>query len=313
MRAQIPLLLVLLALIAGFGLATEHFLSMATARALASQLPASIILATGMTIVLIGGGIDLSVGSVLGLCGAMLGSWMVSWQWPAAAAIAACLTVGLACGLVNGIITVWCSVPSFIVTLGTLEMARAACYLVTDSRTLYVGAPIEPLAAASVAGVPLAFLGALALVVATDVMLQRTVFGRRVVAVGDNPRAAWAAGVDPRPIRAATFAISGTFAALASVLHTSRLASADPNAGSGFELQAIAAVVVGGASLLGGQGSAIGSLLGVLVIAVLAAGLAQAGAQEPTKRLVTGAVIVAAVALDAWRRRTRRSPGDRIS
>jgi ribose transport system permease protein len=305
MRAVLPLLIVLAALIAGFGLLSEHFLSMATARALASQLPASIILATGVTLVLIGGGIDLSVGSVLGLCGAVLGYLMVSWQWPAPAAIAACLVVGLVCGLVNGAITVAWSVPSFIVTLGMLEIARAACYLVTDSRTLYVGAPIEPIAAVGLAGVPLAFVAAVALVAVTDLVLLRTVFGRRIVAVGDNPRAAWAAGVDPRPIRAATFAIAGALAALAAVVHTSRLASADPNAGSGFELQAIAAVVVGGTSLLGGQGSAFGSLLGVLVIAVLAAGLAQAGAQEPVKRLVTGAVIVAAVAVDAWRRHRR--------
>jgi ribose transport system permease protein len=303
MRAALPLLVVLVALVAGFGLASEHFLSMATARALASQLPASIILATGVTLVLVAGGIDLSVGSVLGLCGAVLGYAMVSWQWPAPMAIAACLIVGLACGLVNGALTVAWSVPSFIVTLGMLEIARAACYLVTDSRTLYVGAPIEPIAAASVVGVPLAFVAAIALVAATDLLLQRTVFGRRIVAVGDNARAAWAAGVDPRPIRAATFVMAGGLTALASVLHTSRLASADPNAGSGFELQAIAAVVVGGTSLLGGQGSALGSLLGVLVIAVLAAGLAQIGAQEPVKRLVTGAVIIAAVAVDAWRRR----------
>jgi ribose transport system permease protein len=303
MRSALPLLIVLALLVAGFGLASEHFLSMATARAMASQLPASIMLATGLTLVLIAGGIDLSVGSVLGLCGAVLGYLMVSHQWPVPAAVAACLAVGLGVGLLSGCVTVAWSVPSFIVTLGMLEIARAACYLVTDSRTLYVGAPIEPIAAASVGGVSLAFVGAVLLVVATDLVLQRTVFGRRVVAIGDNPRAAWAAGVDPRPIRVATFAISGALAALAAVVHTSRLASADPNAGNGFELQAIAAVVIGGTSLLGGQGSAFGSLLGTLVIAVLGAGLAQAGAQEPVKRLVTGAVIVAAVAIDAWRRR----------
>jgi ribose transport system permease protein len=305
MRALAPLLIVLVVLVAGFGLWTEHFLSMGTLRALAGQLPASIVLATGMTIVLISGGIDLSVGSVLGLCGAVVGHAIVVWGWPPAAAVAVCLGAGLACGLVNGLVTVAWSVPSFIVTLGTLEIARAACYLVTGSRTLYIGAPIEPIAGAAVAGVPLAFAGALILVALVDVALVRTVPGRRLVAVGDNPRAAWAAGVDPRPVRAAAFAVAGLLAGLAAVLHTSRLASADPNAGSGFELQAIAAAVVGGTSLAGGQGRAAGSLLGVLIIGVLAAGLAQAGAQEPAKRLVTGAVIVLAVAIDAWRRRNR--------
>jgi len=298
---------VVAALVAGFGLAADHFLSIATARALASQLPTGIILATGVTLVLVAVGIDLSVGSVLGLCGAVLAQAIVAWEWPVSLAIVACVTTGLACGLLNGLVTVAWSVPSFIVTLGTLEMARAACFLVTGSRTLYVGAPIEPIAAASPGGVPLAFALALGIVAATDLLLRRTVFGRRIVAVGDNPRAAWAAGVDPRPVRAAAFALSGALAGVAAVLHTSRLASADPNAGTGFELLAIAAVVVGGTSLMGGQGSASGSLLGALVIGVLATGLAQMGAQEPTKRLVTGAVIVAAVAVDARRRLADRS------
>jgi ribose transport system permease protein len=306
MRDLLPLLAVLAALVAGFGLATDHFLTMATARTLASQLPAGIVLATGLTLVLVAGGIDLSVGSVLGLSGAVLGHAIVAWQWPVPLAIGACLATGLACGLFNGVTTVALTVPSFIVTLGTLEIARAGCYLLTGSRTLYIGEPVEPLAAATVLGMPLAFLIAIAAVAATEVTLVRTVFGRRIVAVGDNARAAWAAGVDPRPVRAATFALAGVLAALASVLHTARLASADPNAGSGFELQAIAAVVVGGTSLMGGQGTAVGSLLGAVIIGVLAAGLAQMGAQEPTKRLVTGAVIVAAVAVDGWRRRRRR-------
>jgi ribose transport system permease protein len=310
MRALLPLVLVLIALVAGFGLWTEHFLSMGTLRALASQMPASIVLATGVTIVLIAGGIDLSVGSVLGLCGAVLGHVMTTWGWPAGAAVAAGVGVGLGCGLVNGLVTVALSAPSFIVTLGMLEIARAACYLVTGSRTLYIGAPIEPIAAAGAAGVPLAFAGALLLVALVDIALRRTVAGRHLVAVGDNPRAAWAAGVDPRPVRVAAFAVAGALAGLAAVLHTSRLASADPNAGSGFELQAIAAAVVGGTSLAGGQGSAAGSLLGVLIIGVLAAGLAQAGAQEPTKRLVTGAVIVLAVAIDLWRRRRHNGRTD---
>ena len=154
------------------------------------------------------------------------------------------------------------------------------------------------------AGVPVAFLVAIGLASWPTGALLRTVFGRRVVAVGDNPRAAWAAGVDPRPVRAATFALAGLLAAVAAVLHTSRLASADPNAGTGFELQAIAAVVVGGTSLIGRPGHASQARCWALSSsACSAAGLAQMGAQEPTKRLVTGAVIVAAVALDGWRRR----------
>ena len=299
------LLIVLTAIVAAFALTTDRFFSVATAQALASQAPPAILLAGGVTLVMIAGGIDLSVGSVLGLSGAVLGRLMTSYGWPLEAAIAGCLMTGMACGLMNGLLIVLLRVPSFIVTLGTLEIMRAATYLVTESRTIYVGPAIETVAAASVAGVSASFLLAIVVVVFLDVALHRTVFGRRVVAVGDSPRAAWAAGVDPRPVQVATFAVSGLLAAFGAVLHTSRLGAADPNAGYGFELAAIAAAVVGGTSLLGGQGTALGSLLGVLVLAVLATGLAQGGASEPVKRLVTGSVIVAAVAVDALRRRPR--------
>jgi ribose transport system permease protein len=297
------LLLVLVALVAAFGSTTERFLSAATAQALANQAPPAILLATGMTLVLIAGGIDLSVGSVLGLSGAVLGHVMAVRGWPTEAAILACLATGFACGALNGLATVVLRVPSFIVTLGSLEIARAATYLVTDSRTLYVGESIEMVTASAVAGVSTSFVLAVVVVVVVDVLRVRTVFGRRLVAVGDSVKAVWASGVDPRPVQIAAFAIAGLLAGLAAVLQTSRLGAADPNAGYGFELSALAAAVVGGTSLLGGRGSAVGSLLGVLVMAVLATGLAQGGASEPTKRLVTGCVIVVAVAADALRRR----------
>jgi ribose transport system permease protein len=134
-------------------------------------------------------------------------------------------------------------------------------------------------------------------------VLSRTVFGRYAAAIGTNEEAVRLAGIDPRPVKLAVFMLAGALAGIAGIVYTARLGAADPNAGIGFELQAIAAVVVGGTSLMGGRGSVVGSFLGVLIIAVLGSGLAQAGAQEPTKRLVTGAVIVAAVVGDALRRR----------
>jgi ribose transport system permease protein len=143
-------------------------------------------------------------------------------------------------------------------------------------------------------------------VAAGQFVLSRTVFGRYAAAIGTNEEAVRLSGIDPRPVKTAVFAISGLCAGLAGIVYTSRLASADPNAAVGFELQAIAAVVVGGTSLMGGRGSVVGSFLGVLIIAVLGSGLAQVGAQEPTKRLVTGAVIVAAVVIDHFRRRAEK-------
>jgi ribose transport system permease protein len=127
------------------------------------------------------------------------------------------------------------------------------------------------------------------------------VFGRFLVAIGTNESAVRLAGIDPRPAKIAVFALLGLLGGLGGVIYTSRLGSADPNAGVGLELSAIAAVVIGGTSLMGGRGSVMNTFFGVLIIATLEAGLAQVGASEPTKRVITGFVIVIAVILDAWR------------
>jgi len=297
----LALLAVLVALVLAFSLASERFLTWLTLRTVANQVPELVVAAIGLTFVVVTGGIDLSVGSVLALSGAALGVSLLRLELGMALALPLALTVGLAAGLVNGWLSVRLGVPSFLATLGMLEMARGGTYLLTHSQTQYVGPRLERLAEASLFGLSLPFLLAMLLVVLGEVVLRRTVFGRHAVAVGANEVAVRFSGVDPRPVRLRAFALSGLLAAVAGVINAARLGAADPNAGVGFELQAIAAVVVGGTSLSGGRGSVAGSFLGVLVIAVLGAGLAQAGAQEPTKRLVTGAVIVVAVLADRLR------------
>ncbi|MDX2030176.1 MAG: ABC transporter permease [Blastocatellia bacterium] len=300
------LLLALAALVAAFSLSTNHFLSLLTLRTIANQIPDAVVIAVGMTLVMISGGIDLSVGSVLALCSAVFGVALVDWHLPMPAALAACLATGLLCGLVNGAVTVRWRLPSFLVTLGMLEIARGGAYLATGSQTRYIGVSVERITDMSYLGISLPFACALLAVILGQFILTRTVWGRYLFAVGANEEAAWFSGIDPRPVKVAVFALSGLLAALAAVLQTARLLSADPNAGTGSELQAIAACVIGGTSLLGGRGSVVRSFFGVLIIAVLGAGLSQIGAQEPTKRMVTGGVIVAAVILDTWRRGSSR-------
>jgi ribose transport system permease protein len=255
-----------------------------------------------MTLVLIAAGIDLSVGSVMALGSAVLALARMSWQLPLPVAIVLCLGVGLLAGLANGFITVRWAVPSFIVTLGMLEVARGGAYLVTESRSVFVGA------AMGMVGMPLPVLGlspsfifAVLVVVAGQVLLSRTILGRYIVAIGTNLEAVRLSGIDPRPVVVAVFALSGLLAGLGGVFHIAYLESADPNSRIGLELSAIAAVVIGGTSLMGGRGSVVSSFLGVLIIAVLQTGLAQIGATEPAKRIVTGAVIVTAVILDGYR------------
>jgi ribose transport system permease protein len=228
---------------------------------------------------------------------------MTDWGWPLVPAVLVCLSVGAVCGLANGSVTVRWSIPSFIVTLGMLEVARGAAYRVTDSQTKYVGPRIEHLAQPLPGlGVSFAFLAAVVIVLAGQLLMTRTVWGRYIVAVGANEQAARFSGIGTRRIKLATFVLSGFLAALAAVFQVARLSSADPNGGVGMELAAIAAVVIGGTSLSGGQGSVFRSFLGVLIVATLQTGLAQVGTTEPTKRIVTGAIIVLAVIADVHRR-----------
>lgn len=303
MADYLGLLLALGLLILVFGLATRHFFSTDTFRTIANQIPAAMLIATGMTGVLIVAEIDLSVGSVLGLCGAVVGVALTRWQWPLWAAVLAGLGTGAGCGAFNGLVSARWRLPSFIVTLGMLEMARGAAHALTKSQTQYIGSAIEGIAAASVLGLSVPFLLALLVVGAAQAVLSHAVFGRQMFAVGANEQAARLSGIDPRRVKLIVFVVTGLLVALAAIVDTSRFQSANPNAGTGFELQAIAAAVIGGTSLLGGRGSVVRTFFGVLIIAVLNSGLAAVGAKDETKRLVTGAVIVAAVIADYYRRR----------
>ncbi len=289
-----------------FGVSTQHFFSPDTFRTIANQIPAAMLVATGMTFVLLVGEIDLSVGSVLGLCGAVIGVVLTQWHWPMWTALLAAISVGGLCGALNGFVSLRWKLPSFIVTLGMMEMARGGAHAITGSQTQYIGAAIEGISGTALLGFSLPFLLAMTVVIVGQIILSRAVFGRYMLAVGANEQAARFSGVAPRQIKMTVFIIAGVLVALAAIVDTSRFQSANPNAGAGFELQAIAAAVIGGTSLLGGRGSVVRTFFGVLVIAVLNTGLATVGAKDEVKRFVTGAVIIAAVILDHYRHRLRR-------
>ena len=299
------LLAALLLMVILFGSLSEYFFSFDTFITIANEIPAIAIAAVGMTFVLIIAGIDLSVGSVMALAAAVAGITMVQWHWSLYLAIPVAMLVGTLAGLLNGAISVTWRLPSFIVTLGMLEVARGAAYIATNSRTQYIGNDIEWLSAPIFGGVSPAFVIAIIIVVVAQLVLTRSVFGRHMVGIGTNEEAMRLAGVDPRPIKIAVFALLGALAGLAGIIQSSRLEAADPNAGIGAELVVIASVVIGGTSLMGGRGSVVSTFFGVLVISVLEAGLAQVGANEPTKRIITGCVIIGAVILDMYRERSR--------
>lgn len=297
------LVAVLALLIALFGARSEHFLTRGNFIVLANQVPEALLIAVGMTLVLIIGEIDLSVGSVVALSGALLGVALGSWGFPLSAAIPLALLAGTACGLLNGLITVRWRLPSFIVTLGMMEAARGAAYQLTGRQTLYIGQQVDALLEITFFDLSLLFFLSIAVLVLAQCFLSGTTWGRGLFAVGSNEEVARLSGLNTGRIKVLVFGASGFLAALASVVLCARLSSADPNMGTGYELQAIAAVVIGGTSLLGGRGSAVSSFFGVAIIAVLESGLTQIAVEDPVKRIVTGAVIVLAVILDYYRSR----------
>lgn len=301
-RQNLGLLMVLVILIGIFSALSDSFWSPRTAMAIINGNADLIVVGVGMTFVLVVGGIDLSVGSILAFSSAVLGLLLVDYEWALIPAIGGAILAGSLCGLLNGLVIVKGGLPAFIVTLGMLEIARGGTYLITDSRTKYIGSTIEPLGV-PFAGCPLspAAIFALFSVAFAQLVLSKTVFGRYCRAIGCNEQAVRFSGIDPRGPRILVFVLSGLLCGVGGVMQTARLASSDPNAAIGLELAAIAAAVIGGTSLLGGRGSAVGTLLGVFIIAVLQTGLAKLGASEPTKRVITGGVIVLAVFLDAWR------------
>ncbi|AOI53553.1 ABC transporter permease [Burkholderia thailandensis] len=302
----VGLALALIALIALFSTLSSHFLTYDTFSTIANQIPDLVVLSVGMTFVLIIAGIDLSVGSVLALAASVVSVAALRWQWPPLAAALIGVAAAAATGTLTGAVTVGWRIPSFIVSLGVLEAARGVAYQLTNSRTAYIGDAFDFLSNPIALGISPAFLIAVAVMIVAQFVLARTVFGRYLVGIGTNEEAVRLAGVNPRPYKIIVFALMGALGGLAALFQISRLEAADPNAGAGLELQVIAAVVIGGTSLMGGRGSVVSTFFGVLIISVLAAGLAQIGANEPTKRIITGAVIVVAVVLDTYRSRRAR-------
>ena len=294
----------LLLLVAFFGFTAENFFSTGTLTAILTQLPALTVVTIGMTLVLITGGIDLSVGSVVAFSSAVIGIAFTVFELPLLVSGLLGIAAGGCAGLINGVLGAYFRLPIFIVTLGMLEAGRGIAYLVTNSQTVYIGPSIQGLALPiSGIGVSASFLTSLALVVLAQLALTRTVFGRYLIAIGTNETAAKISGIRTEPYLTWVLVISGLLAGLGGLMNAAYLGASDPNAAIGLELSAIAAAVIGGTSLMGGRGSIIGAFIGVLIISVLQNGLAQLGVSEPFKRLITGLVIILAVLIDRWRSR----------
>jgi ribose/xylose/arabinose/galactoside ABC-type transport system permease subunit len=284
---------------------TPHFLTVSNLLNVAQQTAINAIVAAGMTFVILSGGIDLSVGSIVAVSGVVLGS-LLHLELPVAVSLLAALVVGVACGLLNGVLISVGRLPAFIATLGMMSVARGAALVYTEGRPVSgFDEGFRLIATGSIGFIPAPVILMLLVYAVAHVVLTRTTFGRYVYAIGGNEEATRLSGVAVRFHKTAIYGVSGLMSAIAAIALTARLNSAQPIAGMMYELDAIAAVVIGGTSLMGGEGSLAGTLVGALIMGVLRNGLNLLGVSSFLQQIVIGGVIVGAVLVDTILKRQR--------
>ncbi len=304
---QFGTLIGLVLLCAALWILTPHFLTVSNLVNVVEQTSINAIVAVGMTFVILSGGIDLSVGSIVALTGVVLGTALQGGQ-PLPVALMLALAAGVACGLANGGLISWGDLPPFIVTLGTMSIARGAALLFTEGRPVSgFDVSFRLLATGRVGFVPAPVIAMAIVYAVAHVVLTRTTFGRYVYAIGGNEEATRLSGVSVRFHKTMIYGVSGLASASAAVMLTARLNSAQPIAGINYELDAIAATVIGGTSLMGGDGTLGGTLVGALIMGVLRNGLNLLGVSSFLQQIVIGGVIVVAVLLDTVLKRKNRT------
>ena len=277
---------------------TPHFLTVSNLLNVLEQTSINAVIAVGMTVVILSAGIDLSVGSVLALSGVVMAT-LLQQGWGTLPAIATGLAIGFGFGALNGVAIAWGRLPPFIATLGMMSIARGCALLFTEGRPVSgFDTGFRSIATARLLGIPAPVVITAAVYVAARFVLTSTRFGRYVYAMGGNEEATRLSGVNVRLHKTLVYGVSGLTSAVAAVLLTARLNSAQPIAGIMYELDAIAATVIGGTSLSGGEGGVGGTLIGALIMGVLRNGLNLLGVSSFLQQVVIGLVIVFAVLLD---------------
>jgi ribose transport system permease protein len=298
----------LLGLILIFSFLSPFFATTDNLTSLLAQVSINTILAVGMTFVILIAGIDLSVGSVLALSTVVGAKLLVSDLDLLVAiplTIVVCVGVGALCGLFNGFVSEWWAVPSFIVTLGMMSIARGSSQVISNNVTI-TGMPKEFKDFGNwqiFDLVPIYFIIAIAIVLLAWFVLRFTVFGRFIYAIGNNEEAVRLSGHNPMPYKISAFLICGLLAGLAGLVFLLRLKAGSPIAAVGWELTAIAAVIIGGTSFAGGKGSVIGTFFGVCLLQVLGTGLILVGVEDNVRTIIIGLVVVLAAVFDTYRSR----------
>ena len=298
----------LIVIVAVFSFLSPHFFTTNNLVSILTAATVTGILALGTTFVIITGGIDLSIGTGMVLCGVMAGVFLTYLGWPLWAGVAATILFGGLIGLINGVNVSIFGIPPFIATLGMMLIAAGLSLVISGTKPIYFNDTPEfqsIMNLSIIPGVrfPLGVAIFIVMIVVAAVLLSKTIVGRYTFSIGSNEAATALSGVNVRRWKIIIYTLAGLFVGLAGVLSASRLSSAQPTGGMGLELEAIAAVIIGGTSLQGGKGSIIGTVIGALVMAVLTNGLRIISVPQEWQSVAVGVVILVAVYLDMLRRR----------
>ncbi|HSO27460.1 MAG TPA: ABC transporter permease, partial [Anaerolineales bacterium] len=300
-EAGIGLALLLLFLL--FAVAAPRFASPVNLSNILTQISINTVISVGMTFTILLGGIDLSVGSVLALATIIAGQIITNPSLPVGPAVALAvlgsLAVAMTAGFFNGYVSERWKIHPFITTLGMLNIARGAALEISQSRTIFNFPPaFNEFGSMDFLGIPFIFIIAVAVVLTGRFILNRTVYGRMIYAIGNNEEAVRLSGHNPSIYKVLAYVLCGATVGLAAIMYMLRLNIASPILGGGFELKAIAAVVIGGTSMSGGKGSMVGTFLGACIMGVLDNGLLLIGMGDFARQIVTGLIIVVAVIID---------------
>ena len=261
------------------------------------------VVAVGMTLVIMTKGIDLSVGSIVGVSSMVASSMLPNGIF---VGVLAGVATGLLCGLINGVLIAKLKLPDFIVTLGTMSIYRGAALIYTDGKPIYgIDKSFRSTFAGELLGIPTPVILALIVAVLAYFLIRYTALGEQIIAVGGNEEAARLSGIDVDRVKISVYAISGVLSALAGFILVARIGAAEPIGGNGFELQAIGAAVIGGASLFGGEGNSLGSLIGAITLGGMRNGLTLLNVPSFWQFVATGVVVILAVLADQITRKRR--------
>jgi ribose/xylose/arabinose/galactoside ABC-type transport system permease subunit len=284
---------------------SPQFLTVSNWTIIITQVSINALLAFGVTFVIITGGIDLSLGSMVAVTGVMAAMLAHPDTFPVALPIFAGLLTGLLMGVFNGFIITKSKIAPFIVTLGTMTIGRGLALILSKGRPVSnLSDSFNFIGGGDIFGIPFPIIVLIIIFIICTIILKKTILGRYIYAVGGNEQAARASGINVNQVKMAVYSISGILAGLAGILLTSRITTGQPNAGAGFELDAIAAAVIGGTSTSGGTGTMTGTLIGVLLIGVINNGLDLLNVTSYYQQVVMGIIIIGAVVLDSWNQKS---------